>query len=40
VAPVNIVQIAIIAVCSVLLFKTKIKSPWYIIVAILCGVLF
>jgi len=39
-APVNVAQIAIIAVCSVLLFKTKIQSPWYIVVAILCGVLF
>ena len=38
--PVNLAQIAIIAVCSVLLFKTKIQSPWYIVVAILCGVLF
>lgn len=38
--PTNPLQLVIIAVCSVLLFKTKIKSPWYILVAILCGVIF
>lgn len=36
--PVNILSIVIIAVTSVLLYKTKIQSPWYIVVAILFGI--
>jgi chromate transporter len=35
---VNIVPILIIIITSLLLLKTKIKSPWYIIVAILAGI--
>ncbi len=35
---INYAEIAIIAVVGVLLFKTKIKSPWYILVAILFGI--
>lgn len=37
--PVNYIQLIIIAVTSILLFTTKIKSPWYIAVAILIGIL-
>ncbi|MDB4107733.1 chromate transporter, partial [Bacteroidia bacterium] len=37
---VNIVPVLIIVTTGILLYKTKIKSPWYIIVAILCGVFF
>ncbi len=37
---INYLEIIIIMNVSFLLFKTKIKSPWYIIVAILCGVIF
>ena len=37
---VNFVSIFIIVTTGILLYKTKIKSPWYIVVAILCGVLF
>lgn len=37
--PINPLSIAIIAVTSVLLYKTKIHSPWYIVVAILFGIL-
>ena len=36
---VNIGPIIIILMTSLLLMKTKIKSPWYIIVAILAGIL-
>ena len=36
---INWLQIAIIVVSSILLFKTKIKSPWYVVVAILFGIL-
>ena len=35
---INVVPLLVIAVTSVLLFTTKIKSPWYIVVAILLGV--
>ena len=35
---INVVSLLVIAVTSVLLFTTKIKSPWYIVVAILLGV--
>jgi chromate transport protein ChrA len=35
----NWVQIIIVLASSILLFKTKIKSPWYIAIAILFGVL-
>ncbi|MEY2923480.1 MAG: hypothetical protein RLZZ337_20 [Bacteroidota bacterium] len=34
----NYREIALIIVTSILLYKTKIKSPWYIVVAIICGV--
>jgi chromate transporter len=37
---INYLEIIIIINVGFLLFKTKIKSPWYIIVAILCGVIF
>lgn len=37
---VNIGPIIIILVTSFLLMKTNIKSPWYIVVAILAGILF
>ena len=37
---VNIAPIIIILVTSFLLMKTNIKSPWYIVVAILAGILF
>jgi chromate transporter len=37
---VNIGPIIIILVTSFLLMKTNIKSPWYIVVAILTGILF
>jgi chromate transporter len=37
---INYLQVAIISVTSILLYTTKIKSPWYIVIAILCGVLF
>ena len=36
---INYVEVAIIAIVGLLLFKTKIKSPWYILVAILFGIL-
>ena len=36
---VNIGPIIIILMTSLLLMKTKIKSPWYIVVAILAGML-
>jgi chromate transporter len=35
----NGVQISIVILSSILLFKTNIKSPWYIVIAILFGVL-
>ncbi len=38
-APVHYLQLMIIGLTSVLLFTTKIKSPWYIAIAILIGVL-
>ncbi len=34
----NVREIIIIVVTSLLLFKTKIKSPWYIVLAILFGI--
>jgi chromate transporter len=37
---INIIPISIILVTSFLLMKTNIKSPWYILVAILAGILF
>ncbi len=37
---INYLEVLIIINVSFLLFKTNIKSPWYIIVAILCGVIF
>lgn len=37
--PINVLQLLIIAVTSILLYKTKIKSPWYILVAVLFGIL-
>lgn len=37
---VNIVPVLIILVTSFLLMRTNIKSPWYIVVAILAGILF
>ncbi|HBN02973.1 MAG TPA: hypothetical protein DD396_02915, partial [Bacteroidetes bacterium] len=36
---VNYTKIMTIILTSVILLKTKIKSPWYILVAIVCGVL-
>lgn len=38
-APVNYLQLFIIAATSILLICTKIKSPWYIVVAVVLGVL-
>jgi chromate transporter len=37
--PINLLQLLIIAVTSILLYKTKIKSPWYILVAVAFGIL-
>lgn len=37
--PVNTLPILIIVLTSLLLYKTKIKSPWYILVAIVIGVI-
>ncbi|MEN8696720.1 MAG: chromate transporter [Bacteroidia bacterium] len=37
--PVNTMEIFLILVTSISLFYTKIKSPWYILIAILFGVL-
>lgn len=37
---VNVVPVLIILVTSFLLMRTNIKSPWYIVVAILAGILF
>jgi chromate transporter len=36
---VNYIEVSTIIFTSLMLLKTKIKSPWYILVAILCGVL-
>ena len=36
---VNYTKVSTIIFTSALLLNTKIKSPWYIVVAILCGVL-
>lgn len=38
--PVNILQLAIMAVVGFGLFRTKLASPWYIIAAIVSGILF
>lgn len=37
--PVNFVTIGIVIVTSLLLFKTKMKSPWYILIAIAFGII-
>jgi len=35
----NYREIVIILITSILLYKTPIKSPWYIVVAIVCGII-
>lgn len=37
--PINVLQLLIIVVTSILLYKTKVKSPWYIVVAVFFGIL-
>ncbi|MBR9917108.1 chromate transporter [bacterium] len=38
--PINFAEIGIIAITGVFLFTTKIASPWYIVVALLAGIIF
>jgi chromate transporter len=38
--PLNYAEIGIIAITSVFLFKTRIASPWYILIALIAGIIF